>query len=758
MIQFGVDRQIQELTQRLPTIREQLKMYAARNGLGIAWEDPERGESITFSQQNKRKRQLTACLSSLPAQSVICLVLTRSKDFLPLLAACIQNNLVLAPIGEDARKIKEAIKILKPRLIISTSDLATSCIKQTNIDNYIELPSEYESTTMMHDDSEAHIKAIEENHDLSDATCLLIQTSGTTGQAKYVQLSERSLVSNAAALQVRYQCQTDDRIHCTLPWSHMNAIMMTGCLALLAGATVVYRNIVKEPDPISALHEVNPSISSLTPTLLSFILSKKKSTQNLKMMRFIFCGAAPLSSILWKKAENSLSCKIYQGYGLSETTCWIASTVPEEMPDYETVGKVLLGEIYIPKQNRICIITQTTELSDSNKSKLELGPIFYKGPLQFKGYRGKTQEPIRDGAYFDTGDIGYIDNNNNIRFVGRQKEIIIRSGINIVPEVVDSLLREHPEILACKTIGIQDDLLGERVVTTYISRNSAPLNEIDLRRFIRNRIQADYIPNSFIQLNSFPINETGKISTVELRKKINGDYARAALLAIDTNRFKRANCSDREKITAQFQSRILRDLPLHFLTYWGAGQRNEINENDVRAMQRIKEMLEVTCSQKPLMAEITLIFTDIHAKLNGKSANRVDLYFQRIEKLAAQHGFNCVRASDIWNKSGINPEDLLNGGTTLSLVELSDELGLGCMALEMLRKSAQRHVEIGDAADGLRNYLYICSIEKKLYADEFSESVFLTYNDPCLSTICPDLPKMYIYSFSKGMTAKPWFS
>jgi long-subunit acyl-CoA synthetase (AMP-forming) len=69
-------------------------------------------------------------------------------------------------------------------------------------------------------------------------------------------------------------------------------------------------------------------------------------------MRFIFCGAAPLSSILWKEAEDSLGCRIYQGYGLSETTCWIASTVPQEMPDYEAVGKILLGEIHIPKAGR----------------------------------------------------------------------------------------------------------------------------------------------------------------------------------------------------------------------------------------------------------------------------------------------------------------------------------------------------------------------------------------------------------------------
>jgi long-subunit acyl-CoA synthetase (AMP-forming) len=84
-------------------------------------------------------------------------------------------------------------------------------------------------------------------------------------------------------------------------------------------------------------------------------------------MRFIFCGAAPLSSILWKEAEDSLGCRIYQGYGLSETTCWIASTVPQEMPDYEAVGKYSWVKSTFQKRDGICVITQNTELSDSNK-------------------------------------------------------------------------------------------------------------------------------------------------------------------------------------------------------------------------------------------------------------------------------------------------------------------------------------------------------------------------------------------------------
>ena len=62
----------------------------------------------------------------------------------------------------------------------------------------------------------------------------------------------------------------------------MNAIMLTGCLPLVAGATTIYNNITCSPDPISAINETKATIVSLTPTLISFLLKKQKLGQNLK--------------------------------------------------------------------------------------------------------------------------------------------------------------------------------------------------------------------------------------------------------------------------------------------------------------------------------------------------------------------------------------------------------------------------------------------------------------------------------------------
>jgi hypothetical protein len=141
-------------------------MHAVRSGSCIAWEDPERDESI-IQPANVRAKQLMVCLSSLPAKSVICLVLTRSKDFLSLISGVHTKQ---SGSGTDRRRHPQdqrSNQITKTRLVISTSDLATACIEQANIDNYIELPSEYEFNPIVYDVRDTHIEAIQENNDLS---------------------------------------------------------------------------------------------------------------------------------------------------------------------------------------------------------------------------------------------------------------------------------------------------------------------------------------------------------------------------------------------------------------------------------------------------------------------------------------------------------------------------------------------------------------------------------------------------------------
>jgi acyl-CoA synthetase (AMP-forming)/AMP-acid ligase II len=733
------------------------RLNAASHGKELAWIDEVAGEQITHEALFERTLIAIEQLKSrkLAPGQIVCLVLTRTGNFLPLLMACIELGLILAPIGEDRQDIQSAIRFLRPRLVLYASELPS---RAEIVSSKLEISSiaAFMEEGVTTDDAE--IAASARRHELREAPALLIRTSGTTGQAKYVELNERGLAWNAFSLQARFQCSRADRILCTLPWSHMNAIMLTGCLPLVAGATTVYRNITRSADPVTAILKSGASVVSLTPTLISFLLKRKNHAEDLRTLKFVFCGAAPLNSKLWSEGERILRCKIYQGYGLTETTCWVTASIPGRENDYLNIGTAIAGEIRVSASEDFHLITQNGSLATATQ---KLGEIQVKGPLLMCGYRypdGRRGAKLTDDGYFRTGDIGYIDEAHNIRIVGRIKEIIIRSGINVVPESVDAVIRQHPSIAECKTVGVPDEFLGERVVTAYVLKGTEDLLDIELRRYARGRLPAKSLPNEFVCVAKLPATAVGKIAIEQLRKLVGGDYARGAFESINTWKFKRAHPLEPERIIQSFQNRILMSQPLRYISYWGVGIKTSVSDSDKKAMHRLRELVDASTVNPNLQGHLKLILTDMHALLNGKPKARVDSYLGEVEKLGHELGFSCVKSSELWKKAGLNILEISRQAESIDLPQVIDSLGVSSDLVNRLANSATRHVEVGSTDDGLKRYLLACQAEREIFAQEYDGSVFLTYNDPDMQFLSPPLPTISISSYNRGTAIKPWFA
>ncbi len=91
----------------------------------------------------------------------------------------------------------------------------------------------------------------------------------------------------------------------------------------------------------------------------------------------------------------------------------------------------------------------------------EIGEIAVKGNNVMKGYylrRRETEMALRNG-WLHTGDLGWIDNENNLYVVGRKKNIIIRGGENIYPEEIEDILNNHPNIKESLVYGVYHETL-----------------------------------------------------------------------------------------------------------------------------------------------------------------------------------------------------------------------------------------------------------------------------------------------------------
>jgi acyl-CoA synthetase (AMP-forming)/AMP-acid ligase II len=154
----------------------------------------------------------------------------------------------------------------------------------------------------------------------------------------------------------------------------------------------------------------------------------------------------------------------------------------------------------------------------------EIGAVQIRGPNLFRQYWNKP-EATRDAfatGWFDTGDLGYLDEHGFLTLVGRKNDLIITSGFNVYPQVVERVINDCPGVRESAVLGVPDERKGERVVAVVV-RDDAMLDEARLRAFVCERLVDYQRPKDIVFVEALPRNAMGKVLRRELRDKIAGE-------------------------------------------------------------------------------------------------------------------------------------------------------------------------------------------------------------------------------------------
>jgi non-ribosomal peptide synthetase component E (peptide arylation enzyme) len=164
-----------------------------------------------------------------------------------------------------------------------------------------------------------------------------------------------------------------------------------------------------------------------------------------------------------------------------------------------------------------------------------VGELRFKGPTIFSGYYRSPQLTARafdEQGYYKTGDLFEIsgDRQQYYRFAGRQKDIVIRGGMNISSEEVENLLLGHPKVRESAVIGCPDQLLGEKVCAVVVPQPGQMLTLEELVHHLRHvdEVAAFKWPEKLILIDELPRNAVGKILKRELRARF---FPKSAVLA-----------------------------------------------------------------------------------------------------------------------------------------------------------------------------------------------------------------------------------
>jgi long-chain acyl-CoA synthetase len=343
-----------------------------------------------------------------------------------------------------------------------------------------------------------------------DDDAAILYTSGTTGAPKGAELTHGNLSGNArTTVQTLLEATPDDVIMGCLPLFHAFGLTCGLNAAVLSGASMTLLPRFDGAATLSLLERDQATIFEGVPTMFSRMLHAPNSgTVDVARLRVCVSGGAALPVDVMRSFEQTFSCAVLEGYGLSETSPVVTFNHPAASRKAGSIGTPIAG-------------VEVRLVDDHGKDVPggEVGEIAVRGPNVMKGYWRKpeeTAEAIPDG-WFHTGDLARQDVDSYLYIVGRKKDMIIRGGENVYPREIEEALYEHPAVAEVACVGIPDPDLGEEVGAAVVLKPGAGADPDELREWAKARVAAYKYPRHVWLADSLPHGPTGKILRREVQ-------------------------------------------------------------------------------------------------------------------------------------------------------------------------------------------------------------------------------------------------
>nr|MDT0523123.1 AMP-binding protein [Streptomyces sp. DSM 41633] len=146
----------------------------------------------------------------------------------------------------------------------------------------------------------------------------------------------------------------------------------------------------------------------------------------------------------------------------------------------------------------------------------EVGTIYVRNSTQFDGYTSGTTKDFHEG-FMSSGDVGYLDQAGRLFVVGRDDEMIVSGGENVVPAEVEYLISGHPDVIEATALCVEDKEWGARLKAFVVKAEGATIDEDAIKTYVKEHLARYKVPREVVFLDELPRNPTGKILKRELR-------------------------------------------------------------------------------------------------------------------------------------------------------------------------------------------------------------------------------------------------
>lgn len=344
--------------------------------------------------------------------------------------------------------------------------------------------------------------AVGEPRNTFGGASFLFATSGTTGEAKLVRLSDRALVA-----QAHRHVTATERFACRASIEH-NFAKRHRLYAVAQGAANVF---------------LGPSAEALVEELLgleatTLHLSAYQARELLAVPRVgelaglrLKLGGSHVPTDLRRALRATVTDSLQCGYGTTETGA-IAFTDPDDEDAGESVGRPLPG-----------IEVRVLDAAGQPAAADARGELAVRCAGLFDGYVGRPDLTAQRlaGGWFRTGDLGLVDAAGRLHLAGRADDMFVFNSINIYPQELEAELGEHPAVLDCAVLPWPSAVHGDVPVALIVLASEAAPDLGELKRFARERLGLR-APRRYTAVKAIPRNAAGKILRAEARALLVG--------------------------------------------------------------------------------------------------------------------------------------------------------------------------------------------------------------------------------------------
>jgi len=350
------------------------------------------------------------------------------------------------------------------------------------------------------------IKGMVHNGNLDEVSVILF-TSGSEKEPKAVQLTHRNILHNINVIPDIIDVNSDDVFMSVLPFFHVFGLTIDLWLPLCLGCTIVtYPNPLDYRTVAQLVKEYRATIIAATPSFFYGYLQKSE-TGDFSTIKFAIAGADKLPEKVYEGFQKKHGISIFEGYGTTETSPVISTNTPR----FSKLGSI--GKPVPDVQVRIVDINTDKILGPGQEGK-----VLVKGDMVMLGYLGDLEETslrIHNGWY-DTGDIGMIDEDGFLWHKGRLKRFVKVGGEMVSLVKVENVLSKLlPEDVICCVVDVPNPTKGADVVAAVANGD---FDKAAILKQLKKELPAIAIPRDFFVIENIPMMASGKVNFREVEK------------------------------------------------------------------------------------------------------------------------------------------------------------------------------------------------------------------------------------------------